>query len=161
MKNDSDLQILKLIKSLYTNQKIVVGDKKFSPTKGSQQGSVLSPLIFNLYLDNLIEQNPFLKDLATQGKLLAYADDMLLILDSKDETEKAIQNLHQLSDFGLQLNTWKTQIMTYNQELAVCSEINGNKTTDHINYLSLKFFCDRQKTLNRAKEKAKQFMNYL
>ena len=51
---ESDHQILNLVKNLCTNKKIMIGDKSFFPTKGTQQRSVLAPMIFNLYLDTII-----------------------------------------------------------------------------------------------------------
>ena len=47
---------------MYSEQKIYIGEKCFSPTKGTQQGIVLLPLLFNVYLDDVKQNNPILKN---------------------------------------------------------------------------------------------------
>jgi len=51
---------LNFIRSLHTNQTMTFGDKTFSPRKGTQQVSLLSLLLFNLYLDAAIANNEIL-----------------------------------------------------------------------------------------------------
>ena len=63
VKSDEDRKILDLIKSLY-HQQISIGENKFKATKGTQQGSVLSPSLFNPYLDSVIQENEVLNKLA-------------------------------------------------------------------------------------------------
>ena len=55
--------------------------------------SVLSPLLFNFYLDAAIATNEVLKNMAECGKLFAYADDLFIITDNKQEAEAAIAAL--------------------------------------------------------------------
>ena len=64
VKSDEDRKILDLIKSLYQDQQISIGENKFKATKGTQQGSVLSPSLFNPYLDSVIQENEVLNKLA-------------------------------------------------------------------------------------------------
>ena len=90
----------------------MIGDKSFFPTKGTQQRSVLAPMIFNLYLDTIILNNVFLKEVAEKGKLIAYANDLFIIADNKTEAEECLLALADLTKFGLKINLKKTQIMT-------------------------------------------------
>ena len=51
--------------------------------------------------------------------------------------------------------------MTDRQDMANCTDIKSIMISDHINYLGIKLFCDRQKTLNAAKDNVKRYMQYL
>ena len=69
--------------------------KSFKITNGTRQGSVLSPILFSIYLDDL------LKDLRKQGLgchigglwygALGYADDLILLAPNREVLQKMIQ----------------------------------------------------------------------
>ena len=42
-----------------------------------QQGSVLSPLLFNVLLDTVLMTSPLLKKFIEKGDLISFADDIL------------------------------------------------------------------------------------
>lgn len=65
-------------------------------------------MLFNAYLDYVIQSTPVLKDLADKGKLLAFADDILLLSDDREEAEAVIKVFGEIQDFGLKLNLKKT-----------------------------------------------------
>lgn len=47
-----------------------------------------------------------------KGKVVAFADDILLICDDKEDAEKLIQATASLQEYGLQLNKAKSAILT-------------------------------------------------
>ena len=59
--------------------------------KGVRQGGILSPFLFKLYIDDLIEKISLVNSGCRLGfvrmNILAYADDLVLISDSKDSLE--------------------------------------------------------------------------
>jgi hypothetical protein len=55
-----------------------------------QQGSVLSPLLFNIFLEYCLKDSPVLAKAIKDGKLITFADDILLICDDVKEAEELI-----------------------------------------------------------------------
>ena len=49
------------------------------------QGGVLSPMLFNVYLEEALAQSQKLRDMVSRGDLLAFVDDMLILTNSKEE----------------------------------------------------------------------------
>jgi len=81
---------------------------------GASQGSVLSPLLANIYLHQV--------DLAmmqAQLAFLRYADDFVICARRRHEAELALQFSEKtLTEWGLRINAHKTQIVHLDQGLA-------------------------------------------
>jgi len=83
------------------------------PLRGSvPQGSILGPILFNIYLDGIQKS-------VKKAKILMYADDIVLYLSEKLETVKNdpqtdLDNLCDwLDDIGMKINATKTKLMTF------------------------------------------------
>ena len=73
----------------------------------------LRPVLFNIYLDEAIRSSAKLESIRKRGDLLAFADDMLICSNSKQEVEAAITELQGLEgSFNLKLNKKKSEILT-------------------------------------------------
>ena len=83
-----------LIKSLYCNSScsVRVGENRtrsFSYSRGVRRGCILSPLLFNLYINNLpylfenTLSDPFVLPNGTKVNSLLYADDLIILSRSK------------------------------------------------------------------------------
>jgi hypothetical protein len=52
---------------------------------GLPHGSVLSPVLFNVYLEEAIKSSQKLNEVRSRGDLLAFADDMLVMSNNEHE----------------------------------------------------------------------------
>lgn len=79
------------------------------PTEGIPQGSVVSPILANIYLDDFDEA---LQD--SRFKLVRFADDFVVLGKSRRQAEQAQQQVAKLlGDIGLRLHPDKTRIASF------------------------------------------------
>jgi len=80
----SDGKLLDLIR-LFLQQEVMDELERWTPTNGTPQGAVLSPLLANIYL------HPLDKFIAEQGlKMVRYADDFVILCQNPNEADKAL-----------------------------------------------------------------------
>jgi len=103
----------------------VYKEKYIESEKGISQGSVISPLLSNLYLHELD------KELETQEiKFVRYADNFLIASNTKSDLEEKLNQLiRNLNDLGLELNTDETIINHTAKGISFCGVyfINGKR----------------------------------
>jgi RNA-directed DNA polymerase len=100
----SDGSVLWLL-GQYLRQQVVEGVKHWTPTHGTPQGAVLSPLLANLYL------HPMDVALGDRYRLVRYADDFVILCRSRTEAETALAELRAwVAANGLTLHPEKTHI---------------------------------------------------
>ncbi len=83
----SDGKVLALVEA-FLGQDILDGLRRWTPTMGTPQGAVLSPLLANLYLHSL--------DVALTEvghKVVRYADDFVILCQSQQEAEAALMRV--------------------------------------------------------------------
>lgn len=100
-----DLITLKLIERIMTAD-IEVKGKRLRRTKGLVQGSPLSPLLANLYLDSFDEAV-----LSHGYRLIRYGDDFMVMVRSRQEAEQALTVIEDIAaKLKLSLRREKTTI---------------------------------------------------
>lgn len=108
-----DKHIVYLIEQLYHKQTITVGKERVETHLGLAQGEVLSPELFNVYLEAALNSSHHIKLLINEGNLSAYADDIICDLWGVYRTKLIIKELHALGpEWNLVINLKKCEILT-------------------------------------------------
>ena len=121
MRRDIPGVFLRLILDLYTRQRLKTAwngviSLPFSVTNGVRQGGVLSPILFNVYFDELLQR---LQDhdigchVGTKFVgALGYADDLTLMSPSLRGLQKAADICNDFAqEYSVKFNSKKTQCM--------------------------------------------------
>ena len=82
-----------MISKIHNDSTIQIGAHTMNAEMGLPQGSILSPVLFNVYLEEALKSSSKLEEVRKRGDLLAFADDMLVMSNSKPEVEMIIREL--------------------------------------------------------------------
>lgn len=102
----SDGQVLALIER-YLQQDVMHGLEQWTPTEGSPQGAVISPLLSNIYLDPLDQR------MAAAGfEMVRYADDFVILCRTPEDADAALAMVREWTEAnGLTLHPEKTRVV--------------------------------------------------
>ena len=96
---------------------VLDGEEYSEPDRGTTQGSVLSPLLGNVYLHYVLDRwferevKPRLRGKAT---LVRYADDFVIGFERRDDAERVMAVLpKRMGRYGLTLHTDKTRLVPF------------------------------------------------
>ena len=114
--------LIVLLRRLYTNQEATVR-MEFGETdsidigKGVRQGCILSPLLFNIYAQNIMREalGEWERGISIGGRMvtnLRYADDTTLLAGTKEDLVELVGRVRRASEkAGLYVNVGKTKVM--------------------------------------------------
>jgi len=102
----SDGRVIKLLRD-YLEQGVMEGLTNWTPTEGTPQGAVISPLLSNIYLDPLDHL------LGSRGvEMVRYADDFVILCHTEAEARQALSWVQDWTNSnGLSLHPEKTRIV--------------------------------------------------
>ena len=83
--SESDNTLAMLIIKMYQESEVIIGKHSLSADLDVVQGGVLSPMLFNIYLEEALGTTSKLREMVSKGDLLVFADDMLIMTNSKPE----------------------------------------------------------------------------
>jgi len=107
-----DVRILRLVRA-WLKAGVMEEGKLTHPVRGSPQGGVISPLLSNIMLHEVDRQWSTMQGPAGRGRLVRYADDMVLLARSQSEAQEAWTALQsQFTRLLLAVNQDKSQVTT-------------------------------------------------
>ena len=127
--------MLSLVENIYKKTKCAVkgGRDKitqiFNFTKGVRQGCSLSPLLFNLYINEVIKtldesrEIPIHLDNSTlKINVLMYADNIVILAESENKFQSSLNELSNFCDqWKLSINSNKTKCIVFNRGNRLCN----------------------------------------
>jgi RNA-directed DNA polymerase len=114
-KRVNDGSILKLI-TQWMKAGVIDGQQLFKPESGVPQGNIISPLMSNIYLHEVLDQwleeiRPMLK-----GELFytRFADDFVIGFEKKEDAQRVYQTLpKRFQKYGLTIHPEKTRLINF------------------------------------------------
>jgi len=112
----ADTSLLRLVgKCLHVG--ILDGEEYSEPSEGTVQGSVLSPLLGNVYLHHVLDgwfEREVRPRLRGKACLVRYADDFVIGFEREDDAKRVMDVLgRRFERFGLALHPEKTRLLPY------------------------------------------------
>ena len=140
----ADKRILRLIQKWLTAG--VSEDGQWSQTTvGTPQGSVISPLLANIFLHYVLDlwANQWRERHARGSVIIVrYADDFVMGFQSQVDAERFMRELHKrMEQFGLQLHPEKTRLIEFGRYAAERREKRGEGKPETFNFLGFTHCC--------------------
>lgn len=142
--------LIRLINSMFINQHVKLEyehevSMSWPLNKGVRQGGILSPLFFNIYINDVLNEISSLKIGCEVGfvrsNVVAYADDIVLLSPSASGLKSLLQSINQsLTKLNLEINQSKTVCMKFAKSHKKFIDFNpifeiGNHKLENVNKL--------------------------
>lgn len=134
----------RIIHSLYKNQTVIIKsgetEKEAKIRQGVRQGCALSPVLFNIYMEDALRKVREQKKIGIKFgnktiDMLRFADDMAALAETKKELEEFLNTLNKVlnEDYNMKINLDKTKIMVSTiKERAKCKVKIGNTILEEV-----------------------------
>lgn len=146
-KRIADPRVLRLIQKWLKAG--VLEDGVWSETEaGTPQGAVISPLLSNVYLHDVVDQWTEQWRHAARGEttIVRYADDAILGFEHQDEAERYLRELKEhLREYGLELNEEKTRLIRFGRFAAFNRAERGEGKPEAFTFLGLQHICGKNR----------------
>lgn len=145
-KRIADKRFLGLIYRLLTGEILTSTGDKIKGEVGTPQGGIASPILANIYLNEVVDQW-FLENYASYNNIIVrYADDAVFFFKEENEATKFVEALNsRVTAYGITLNKEKTRILNL-----------GKKSHDSFNFLGFTFYRGKQGSRNILKIKTQK-----
>src|ERR1035441_2145054 len=139
-----DRRVVRLIQK-WLKAGVVEDGKWFQAEEGSPQGSVISPILANLYLHYVLDlwAKAWRKKQARGEMIIVrYADDGVLGFEKREDAEQFLRQLQErLRKFGLELNLEKTRLIEFGRYATERREKRGEGKPETFNFLGFTHIC--------------------
>ena len=128
-------ELIGSIKLLYSKAKLKISynSECINVNNGVLQGSLISPMLFDLYINDLInelDKNSF--------EVLAYADDLCVLCDGRNQLNNVIKIIDKWSKLnGINVNKNKSGIMILKNDIKEKDNIDGYPIIREYKYLGI------------------------
>ena len=110
--------VLRLI-GKWLNAGVLEGVELSHPESGTPQGGVISPLLANVYLHEVLDEwfvRDVLPRLRGRAQLVRYADDFVIVFARKEDAERVLDVLpKRFGKYGLSLHPDKTRLVPFHR----------------------------------------------
>ena len=117
---------------------ILDGEELTTPDRGTTQGSVLSPILGNIYLHQVLDrwfEEEIQPRLRGKACLIRYADDFALLFQRQDDAQRVMEVLDKrMARFGLRLQPEKTRLIPFQRPPREQTEGKGPATFDFLGF---------------------------
>ncbi|MBI2502398.1 MAG: group II intron reverse transcriptase/maturase, partial [Candidatus Latescibacteria bacterium] len=118
---------------------ILEGEERSLPDRGTPQGSVLSPVLGNVYLHYVLDvwfEDEIQPRLQGKARLVRYADDFVIGFERQDDAHRVMAVLgKRLERFGLKIQAAKTRLIPFQRPAVAQQESKGPATVDFLGYV--------------------------
>lgn len=117
---------------------VLDGEEFSTPERGTAQGSVLSPLLGNIYLHYVLDrwfEDEVKPRLRGKVQLIRYADDFVIGFERQDDAQRVMDVLgKRMGRFALSLHLDKTRLISFRRPLLGQKEGKGQGTVDFLGF---------------------------
>jgi len=133
----------------WLNAGIMEDGQRIKPTRGTPQGGVISPLLANIFLHEVLDAwfyRHALPLVRGQARLVRYADDFVILCERKDDAERFHQGIYpRFEKFGLTLHPEKTKLVPFK-----CPPRGGPNDTESWGFLGFTHYWSKSRKGNWA-----------
>jgi len=148
----ADKRIVRLIQK-WLKAGVMEQGQWFETEEGTPQGSVISPILANLYLHYVLDVwvQAWRKKLAAGDIIIVrYADDAVLGFQRREDAERFLEQLRErLRKFGLELHPHKTRLIEFGRYAAERRKQRGEGKPETFNFLGFTHICGTNHTTGK------------
>ena len=160
-----DRRVLRLI-TKWLRAGVLEEDRQIDTGRGTAQGSVISPVLANIYLHYVLDLWVTKKWRPQEARgdlvIVRYADDYAVGFEHRNDAERFLRDLKErFSRFELELNAEKTRLIEFGRYAARNRRARGEGRPETFDFLGLTHYCrkDRKGRFGLGRKPVRNRMN--